>query len=199
VDLGDRLRVQVVAGRAGVAGVWAAAGHPGADHQYASGHDRDDPAERADRRGYGQPGRPVRFEGAPPERVRRRDHRHRGQEVQPDHPRVEVGEHRQPADHRLRRDAERGGDGEQSQGPAPGALPPRGDHRGDDHGGEREGEQAVAELDHPVHAHLGGRHVRLVGTAGPGRAAETGFGQSDGAAGPNDQHVTHHGGESQPR
>ena len=80
--------------------------------------------------GHGRRHRPGRLDGASPEGVRGPQHRHRGEEVQPDHPRVEVAEHGDAADHALRRDAEEDRDRERQQcsvlaGPSPAPPPGR--------------------------------------------------------------------------
>ena len=155
-------------------------------HTTPAGHDRDrravalaDPADQHDREA---------------------DHRQRDQQVEGDDPRVEVGEHRDPADDRLGGDAERQQEGQPEDGRA--AVAP-GDHEGRDrHGGHHEGEHPVAELDRAVDAHGPVRHERLLGAPRPGRAAEPGAGQPDDPAGHDDQHVDdqrgHRGGAHPP-
>jgi hypothetical protein len=117
--------------------------------------------------------------------------------MQPDHPRVEVGQHGDAADHALPGDAQADRQGQQDQGPAAGLFQQSRHETGQGDGDQHEGEQAVAELDHAVHAHRGRRRVGIRGTAGPGRAAQAGAGEPDRRAGDDQRGVGDQGRERQ--
>ena len=151
-----------------------------------------DPGEPAQGRRHRQPCRFVGLAGGNPEGVRGRDGAHRDQEVAADHPRVEVRQHRHAPHHALSGDDEEREDGQPHHAPAS-WLRPVGEHdAGDGDGAEDEREQAVAELDDLVNAHLRTGRVRVVGTPGPGRAPQSGVGQPDRPAGDHDADVGDH-------
>ena len=116
VGLGDGRRVQAVALGVRVAGVRAAAGDDHAEHDHRGADQGGQPGQLAQRRGA--PATPARPSPSPARRQSAYapgDQRHGEQEVQPDHPRVEVGQHGDAADHALRRDAQADRQREQDQ------------------------------------------------------------------------------------
>ena len=62
---------------------------------------------------------------------------------------------------------------------------------------QQEGQQAVAELDDAVDAHLGGVGPGLVGAPGPGRAPQPAAGEADRSPGDDEQRVGHQRGPGQ--
>jgi hypothetical protein len=122
----------------------------------------------------------------------RGDQHHRQQEVGGHGVGRQPGQHRDPAQQRLREHPERQRPGHRlhERRVRPGAADlDEHRHRGGEH---HEGEQAVAELDQLVPAlplgAEGGREVRAV-APGPVRAAETRARDADDAAGEHDRHV----------
>ena len=81
---------------------------------------RQDPHQLSDGPGHQVFRWGVAFGGALPQRVRESDQHHRQQEVHADDPRVEVGQHRDAADHALHRDAQQHRHGQPDAAPAAG-------------------------------------------------------------------------------
>ena len=173
-----------------VAGVRAAAGDQVPTTSTARST-AGDPGERAQRGGHRRRRRRRRLAGAPPERVRGRDHRHRRRKCSPTTHGLRSVSTVMPPSTACAGMPSSTADGQRQQ-PAParaGAASAASTHGQRDQRRPTKVSSAVAELDDPVDAHRGGRDVGLVGAAGPGRAAEAGAGQPDGAAGDHDHDV----------
>ena len=202
VHLRDDLRVEPRAPGVGVAGVRPAARHDDAEHDDGHAHQRQDPGERPQRGGHGRTAPAGTVDRAAPEGVRHGEHADRGEEVEADDPRVEVGQHGDPTDHALHGDDQEHTERQEQQRPgvavaraavvAPGRDQGREGDRAD-----HPAEHAVGELDDAVDAHLPVGDVGRVGAAGPRRAPEAGSGQPDGPAGDDDRDVGDDGGERQ--
>ena len=214
VQLGDALQRQVVARHirgapAGVRHKGRSGQRPGPgdygarrEHQRHHGHQdhREHPQIRADQPG----GRPVPLGAARPERHGQRQDRAGQQEVNRDRGRVEVGQHHDPAQHRLGHDAERLGGGQPDDGAPPGAgraETPGRDHDEHGHDHEREGQHPVGELDVGVHHRVtagAGRHQAAGSAVRPVGAAEAGRAEAHRGAGHDDPGVRHHPGHRDP-
>ena len=116
-------------------------------------------------------------------------------EVQTNHVRVQVSEHRNAADHGLKEHAARGDEGEDEK-VAPLAAVFQDEEEGSE-GDELEDEEqgSVAELDHAVDPHLGGADERFSGTAWPRWAPKAGSCQPDSTTGADQSGL---GGEVEP-
>jgi hypothetical protein len=172
-----------------------AAGHQRAEHQ-DDGRDGGGAPHEQGQRTTQQRLAHTRLAGAQPQHRGQRDEDDRDEEVRRDRPRVEAGEHGDPAEQRLRGDAEEGQDGERAQVSA--LRPPHRDDGGDGDRGEDEGEQPVAELDDAVAGQLGGGDEALAGAPRPGRAAQARAREPDGAAGDDDGAVRDGVGQGEP-
>ena len=188
VHLGDRSQVErEPVGCILVAGVRAGAG----DHR--SGEQR-----RSDDREQGSTAEPQRteYDGCCPDGGRKLvgahgdgDQRHREQEVRHHGHRVEPGHDGDRSQQRLRDDA-REEQARRCQQVAA-ARAPGGDQGGGDGCGQHERQHPVAELDHPVRAHLPGRHQAGVGALGHVGAAEARSGKAHRTPGHHDADVGH--------
>nr|BFF11538.1 hypothetical protein GCM10025699_28410 [Microbacterium flavescens] len=170
MDVLHELGVEAVPRSAAVAGVRTGAGDQNADD------DRDDHEHAGEvgcegiPAGYGAYARTGRGVDAHDEHRRERHEHDGGEVVQADHVGVEVREDGDPADHGLQRNVEADRQREPEKvGPLPPHPHDEEEHQ-DRHDHEHEGEQAVAELDHAMDAHLRRRDEGLRGAAGPGRA-----------------------------
>ena len=193
VDPRDQQRVELVARRAGVAGVRARAGHHGAQV-----HGGPRQRERRPRGGTGPDGGGAVDEGhARPagaalggdahDEQGRHGHHDRGHDEVTGHPpRVQMRQDHDAAHEGLRGDAGQQAHGEPEGAPVGAAQVPQGQEHGggDDHQDERQ--RPVAELDVAVDAHLRGVGEGLGRALGPRGAAQAGTGEAHGAAGDDD-------------
>lgn len=198
VQLADEGRVQTGTPGVRVTRVRAAAGDDGAQDEHRTG-DGDQAADQpAQRRCHQRPARCVTLAGAHKERHRRGDDGHREAEVRGDQPRVQVGEHGEPAQHRLGDDAQHQRSRPTQQRPATRAAAQHGQHRHDDHRRERKGQHPVGELDQTVQAMDTGHDVATVTALRPGGAAQSRAGQPHQGAGHHDHRIGDHRGQRRP-